>query len=249
MIPFNIKDKYWDNIHPGMMGRIKHRLILVRHGESTSNVELTTTGITTEYAIDHALTDIGKQQANDIANFLESKGIEYINRIEISPLDRTFQTSLPTLTKLPINTLTDVSINFKIREIYSKPSYECNIPFINNYNLPLHIRYTYQDTIITNTAFTKWIREPDIHFQDRVNDVLQYWKHIGSTDNRCQTVVFTHSQFISYLLSGCRTDMSFHVANGSISIIDIDEHNNLHVHASNYTRHLQNPTGLHTSIF
>ena len=99
-IPFNIKDDYWSEIHPGMSSRIKHRLILVRHGESTSNAELTLTGQTTEYAIDHALTNIGKEQAQDVANFLESKGILYIDRIEISPLDRAIQTAIPALKKL-----------------------------------------------------------------------------------------------------------------------------------------------------
>jgi broad specificity phosphatase PhoE len=82
-IPFNIKDDYWSEIHPGMSSRIKHRLILVRHGESTSNAELTLTGQTTEYAIDHALTNICKEQAQDVSNFLESKCIFYIYRIEI----------------------------------------------------------------------------------------------------------------------------------------------------------------------
>ena len=48
-IPFNIQDPYWSETHPGMPCRIKHRLILVRHGESESNVELTTTGQTTEH--------------------------------------------------------------------------------------------------------------------------------------------------------------------------------------------------------
>jgi phosphohistidine phosphatase SixA len=112
-IPFNIKDEYWNNIHPGMMSRIKHRLILVRHGESESNIELTTTGKTSEFAIDHKLTDIGKEQAQDIANFIESKGLEHIDRIEISPLDRAAQTATPSLLK-------DVIANYWIK-------YETNI--------------------------------------------------------------------------------------------------------------------------
>jgi broad specificity phosphatase PhoE len=92
-IPFNILDKFWDNAHPGMMKRIKHRIILVRHGESESNVELMSTGKTTEYAVDHILTSIGKEQAQDIADFLETKGLEHITGIEISPLDRAIETA------------------------------------------------------------------------------------------------------------------------------------------------------------
>ena len=69
-------------------------------------------------------------------------------------------------------------------------------------------------------------------------------KTIGSIDNRIQTLVFTHSQVISRLLS---SDKSFHIANGGISILYIDENN--HVHVANYTKHLQTPTGMHTCIF
>jgi broad specificity phosphatase PhoE len=75
---------------------------------------------------------------------------------------------------------------------------------------------------------------------------MNVWKTIGTVENRKQTLVFSHSQLISELLS---SDKSFHLANGSISIIDIDESNRLQVQVANYTKHLQRPTGMHTCIF
>jgi len=72
------------------------------------------------------------------------------------------------------------------------------------------------------------------------------WKTQGTIDDRKQTLVFTHSQVISKLLSN---DNNFHLANGSISIIDIDEDNCINVQVANYTKHLRTPTGMHTCIF
>jgi broad specificity phosphatase PhoE len=266
-IPFNIKDKFWDVTHPGMMRRIKHRLILVRHGESESNIELTTTGKTSEFSFDHALTDVGKEQAQDIANFLETKGLEHIDRIEISPLDRAVQTAMPCLFKNPIadywmreesNIGSDIyiAVNFDLREKYSKQEYECSIPFLDNVKKGLQFPFIYyknydqvnkngnKDLITRN----KWIREPDTNFEGRVEELLNTWKKIGSIDNRNQTLVFAHSQLIAQLLSSDK-DKSFHLANGSISIIDIDEDNHLHIQVANYTKHLHTPTGMHTCIF
>jgi broad specificity phosphatase PhoE len=265
-IPFNIKDKYWDNIHPGMMKRIKHRLILVRHGESESNIELTTTGKTSEFAIDHALTEIGKEQAQDIANFIESKGLEHIDRIEISPLDRAVQTAMPCLLKshiadywieyeTNIGSAIYIEVNFELREKYSKKEYECNIPFVEGLDYPF-MRYKNYDKVNKNSnkdynkdliIRNKWIREPDIDFEGRIEELMNVWKTIGTVENRQQTLVFTHSQVISQLLSSDK-NKSFHLANGSISIIDIDEDNHLNIQVANYTKHLRNPTGMHTCI-
>jgi broad specificity phosphatase PhoE len=94
----------------------------------------------------------------------------------------------------------------------------------------------------------KWIREPDTDFEGRVKELMNVWKTIGSVENRKQTLVFTHSQVISQLLSSDK-NKSFHLANGSISIIDIDEDNHLNVQVANYTKHLRRPTGMHTCIF
>ena len=257
-IPFDIKDKFWDNVHPGMMRRIKHRLILVRHGESESNIELTTTGKTSEFAIDHALTDVGKEQAEDVAVFLEEKGLKYIDRIEISPLDRAVQTAMPCLLKKSKDDILykdkdiDIILNYELREKYTKSSYWCKFPNFNE-KTPFikEINFDDEHRCLQNIEDKLWLRCPDYDydyysFEKRANNLMDVWKTIGTLENRKQTLVFSHSQLISQLLS---SDKSFHLANGSISIIDIDEKNYLHVQVANYTKHLRNPTGMHTCIF
>lgn len=244
-IPFDIKDPYWANIHPGMRSRIKHRLILVRHGESESNIELTTTGLTSEFKKDHPLTDIGKEQAEDVANFLHKhkKGdLDAIDRIEVSPLLRAVQTADPSMLDWlyggPIGP--EQFVNFELREKYSKSPYVCDIPMWRDSSVK-HINFDDE-----SMRSGRWVREPDIDFEYRVSVLMDNWKKIGAVEERKQTLVFAHSQLISQLLS---TDKSFHLANGSISVIDIDEDNHLNVHMANYTAHLRNPTGMHTCIF
>ena len=263
-IPFNIQDPYWLNTHPGMPCRIKHRLILVRHGESESNVELTTTGQTTEHSIDTPLTALGQEQAEDVADFLELKGIKYddghVDRVQISPLWRAIQTALPTLKKVSYpdhvkNAAKRVVINYDLREKYSKEAYWIKMPQLN-YAFPCHSRINLNKvrsrggTMDEPWRDHQWLREPEprMEFHQRVTSVMDAWKLEGTVEDRKQTIVFTHSQFISQLLAG-DSNMSFHLANGSISIIDIDEENNLHVQVANYTKHLRTPTGMHTCIF
>ena len=274
-MPFNIQDPYWSEVHPGMPCRIKHRLILVRHGESESNIELTKTGQTTEHTSiplevggrgDTPLTALGQEQAEDVANFLELKGIKYddghVDRVQISPLWRAIQTALPTLKKVSYpdhvkNAAKRVVINYDLREKYSKEAYWIKMPQLN-YAFPCHSRINlnkvrwraYESTMDEPWRDHQWLREPEprMEFHQRVTSVMDAWKLEGTVEDRKQTIVFTHSQFISQLLAG-DSNMSFHLANGSISIIDIDEENNLHVQVANYTKHLRTPTGMHTCIF
>lgn len=273
-MPFNIQDPYWSVVHPGMPCRIKHRLILVRHGESESNLELTTTGQTTEHASiplevggrgDTPLTALGQEQAEDVANFLELKGIKYddghVDRVQISPLWRAIQTALPTLKKAPYCGVKHypgqhMDINYDLREKYSKEAYWITTPslrhlFLCHGQLNMHkINWRVADYKPGDvfTGYT-WLRQPEtpVEFCQRVTSVMEEWKKEGSVEERKQTIVFTHSQFISQLLAG-DSKMSFHLANGSISIIDIDEENNLHVQVANYTKHLRTPTGMHTCL-
>ena len=241
-IPFNIKDPYWNKKHPGMSERIIGRLIIVRHGESESNIELTTTGQTTEHMIDHSLTDIGKQQAQDVADFLETKGLEYIDMIEISPLYRAIQTAIPLLLKRT-NDMNIVKVNYELREKYTKSPYWCNMP----YNLlNIHPYYENKNFHKCQIINKQWLRSPDTDFEGRIKGIIEEWKSIISVKDRKQILIFTHSQVISQLLS---SDKSFHLANGSITIIDIDEKHHMHVHVANYTKHLRTPTGMHTCIF
>jgi broad specificity phosphatase PhoE len=262
-MPFNIQDPYWSKVHPGMPCRIKHRIILVRHGESESNIELMTSGQTSEYQIDYGLTALGMEQAQDVANFFESKGLKTIgiviaDRVQISPLWRTIQTAAPTLKKEPYcadAVMTDVTINYELREKYSKKAYLVSMPNIYYYGkLTLRPNYKQKNFDKEHNCDIEWehywVRKPetDTDFCKRVKGVVEEWKKEGTVEERKQTIVFTHSQFISQVLAG-DSKMSFHLANGSISIIDIDEENNLHVQVANYTKHLRTPTGMHTCIF
>ena len=270
-IPFNIQDPYWSETHPGMPCRIKHRLILVRHGESESNVELTTTGQTTEHTSiplevggrgDTPLTALGQEQAEDVADFLELKGIKYddghVDRVQVSPLWRAIQTALPTLKKVSYcDHIRDhyVDINYDLREKYSKEAYWIKTPELN-YAFPRSRRINLNKVCCRGGTRSgeplrghQWLREPEtpVEFCQRVASVMEEWKKEGTVEDRKQTIVFTHSQFISQLLTASPfQSMSFHLANGSISIIDIDEENNLHVQVANYTKHLRTPTGMHT---
>ena len=272
-MPFNIQDPYWSEVHPGMPCRIKHRLILVRHGESESNIELTTTGQTTEHASiplevggrgDTPLTALGQEQAEDVAYFLELKGIEYddghVDRVQISPLWRAIQTALPTLKKVSYpdhvkNAAQRVVINYHLREKYSKEAYWIKTPELI-YAFPRHSRKNFNKVCCRGGSMGEpwwidhqWLREPETKekFCQRVASVMEEWKKEGTVEDRKQTIVFTHSQFISQLLAG-DSKISFHLSNGSISIIDIDEENNLHVQVANYTKHLRTPTGMHTCL-
>jgi broad specificity phosphatase PhoE len=242
--------------------RIKHRLILVRHGESESNIELTTTGQTSEFSVDPGLTAVGMEQAQDVADFLELKGIKYddghVDRVHTSPLCRAIQTALPTLKNTPYCDDRKylgqyVDINYELREKYSKEAYWIKSPEYT-YAFPWHrrinlnkVRWRDQESDMVEH---QWLRQPEtpLEFCERVASVMEEWKKEGSIEDRKQTIIFTHSQFISQLLAG-DSKMSFHLANGSISIIDIDEKNDLHVQVANYTKHLRTPTGMHTCIF
>ena len=262
-MPFNIQDPYWSEVHPGMPCRIKHRLILVRHGESESNIELTTTGQTTEHSIDTPLTALGQEQAEDVANFLELKGIKYddghVDRVQISPLWRAIQTALPTLKNSPYCDVKyypgqHVDINYDLREKYSKEAYWILMPRFRSlfpYCKQLNFHKINWRVSDYDQEYA-WLRQPEtpVEFCERVASVMEEWKKEGTVEDRKQTIVFTHSQFISQLLTASPfQSMSFHLANGSISIIDIDEENNLHVQVANYTKHLRTPTGMHTCIF
>ena len=81
-------------------------LYLIRHGESTSNVDKTFTG-----QMDAALTELGRKQAACIASYFLGK---HIDRIYASDLSRAYETALP-LSKI---SRVPVEKNAAFREIY-----------------------------------------------------------------------------------------------------------------------------------
>jgi broad specificity phosphatase PhoE len=242
LFPKNIKDPYWDNVHPGMMGRIKHRLIIIRHCESTSNRELTKTG-QTNLIVDSPpnLTDIGYRQAEDISKHLEEFGLEHFDNVFLSPQLRVYQTAHPILSKLS----SDVRLHVtdKLREKSFNPSYYA--PLVYDLSKP---NLTYDLSSVTNQDHkTLWyrIQETNCEFIMRVKELICIWKSIGSVDDRKQSLVFTHSHLMNKLMSPDSTDMFFHLLNGSYIIMDIDEYDNLNIHAVNYAEHLSDKTGGH----
>ena len=110
---------------------------------------------------------------------------------------------------------------------------------------PTPIRYEGFDSEFEPESKT-WLRKPedDDAFGSRVEGVINRWKSVGHVDARVQSLVFTHSLFISRVLSSDKGRM-FHLMNGSITILDIDEDENIHVQISNYTQHLRTQTGGH----
>jgi len=239
-----MKSPFWDDVHPGMLARVKHRVILVRHGESASNRELTSTGETSEVAIDSPLTDVGRQQANDLAAKFASLGIGCIDAIECSPLDRAWATALPTIALKDCNA--PILVDYNLREKYTKDPYWCTFGAFGertDVNKRIEIANFDKDTFEEDECSCfHWKRLPDVDFASRVESLITRW---AAVDSRTQTLVFTHSQVISQILAG-KSDRLFHLTNGSITVIDFDEAGHMNVQVVGM--HIQTPTGMHTAF-
>lgn len=73
-------------LHPGMNGVVRQRVVLIRHGESEANIQLMEGGGAT--AADTGLTFTGRMQAHAVRGLLEAYG----GTVEVSPLFRAQQT-------------------------------------------------------------------------------------------------------------------------------------------------------------
>jgi len=242
--PHNINDPYWDDIHPGMPAKIKHRLIIIRHGESTSNKALTSSN---EVILNTTpqLTAKGHLQSANIAKHLTNYGLDNFDNIYVSPQYRAYQTAEPILDKIDLSKL---RITDKIRErTLQETEYVKLAPKLITM-APNDIKtLDLQD----NIDGVHWARkhETQLEFSKRVEEMLNEWKGMGdSKGKRQQTLVFTHSIFMSQLLTLNNPTVFFHLMNGSYIIMDIDENNIVHVHASNFVEHLDNRTGHHNNI-
>lgn len=236
-IPFDLADEFWDKARHGMYGmRVKHRVVLFRHGESIANVQFVANGTKEDVACEGEphLTARGRQQGKDIAQWLSTLEGEP-TRIEVSPLKRAWETAAPTIEmyekRVPVKMHSD------LRELWHHAP--------RTLSTPTHLP--------TDDAMLKeptWRRDPetDEAFAMRVSNLLERWKKMGTVDQREQTVVFTHSLLISQLVRGLNTTMYFHLVNGSATIIDFTEDDCMHVHCVNRTSHLSTPTGHHTAM-
>jgi len=94
-----------------------------------------------------------------------------------------------------------------------------------------------------------WIRpqETVAEFRARVEALKDRWRRTGSPKCRCQTLVYAHSLLISQIVGGdVEAGPFFHLANGSITVVDFTDDGAMHIHAVNKTDHLERPSGHHT---
>lgn len=206
--------------------RIIHRIVFVRHGETIANLNMMNGSFDpTKKFLNTPLSAIGHNQAENIADYLIHIGFNP-DRIIVSRLKRAMDTAKPFInkTKFPV--------------IYDET--------ITEYN------HSHDDLINDNYGTWNYKKESHDEFVERISNAISSIKDYGSTDFPKQTLVYTHSQVISCLLTNCifgiktQTNTFFHLANGSITCMDIDEDKKIHIHAVNYTKHLEHPTGHHS---
>lgn len=229
---FDIRDESWNVGRPGMLNqRVKHRLVLVRHGESVTNAVLMARG-KSERNANPPLTLKGRQQAHDIANYLKHFGDEY-TAIETSPLTRAHQTAWPTMCWAGIS---HVSMYKDLTELWPHETSELTTP-----SLP---------TVDGALALPTWEREKETFedFNARIGWLLERYQETGTPDDRAHSLVFTHSLVIDRLLNAHNPTTTTHLSNGSITVIDLVEGGGMHVHLVNHTAHLRHPTGHHTAF-
>lgn len=260
MPPLDIKDPYYDvplRVYGG--AKVKHRIILIRHGESLHNKKhdwKDGVSMPKQPELDTNLSCEGYEQAKEIGRYLASFNW-HPDIIRVSPMARAIQTSSPFLSKL----LTKES-----QELINKPSENTitNITTVNGlssqYKLDvqcIEVNIWEDQPLKTGCHITK--KETYLEFVSRIKK----WKQ--SLEDEClelfpqkriQTIVFTHSMVISELLnlivSENRTNVSndywskiyWQVNNGSITCLDLMDNKEWHVHTVNYTKHIKTHTGL-----
>jgi broad specificity phosphatase PhoE len=264
-VPWNIRDEYYDKPLFGMEARIRHRLLLVRHGESDANHHLTTTGGDIDAVTfgEPQLTNVGHQQAQCVAHRFAHWPAGAITRVECSPMSRALQTAMPFLNQLDKSV--PVWVDTNLMEIWRAR--------------PGRLPYFWQ---LDPTTIKNLIQKQDrvVHFVDarghealddkfahkrrpesvkdakqRIARLVRRWKSLGSVDQREQTIVFAHSLLISGILDHftcghATSGASFNLANGSVTCLDIDEMDEIRVHFVNCTAHIDAVlrTGHHTPI-
>lgn len=213
--------------------RIVHRIVLVRHGETVANFNMMNNSFDpNKKFLNTPLSPLGHQQAENTANYLDNIGF-VPNYIIVSRLVRALDTAKPFIEKNIMS-----GIKNKIPVLYDET--------ITEYN------HSYDDTIHDKYGTWNYKKESREEFINRVSDYVLQLKNSGSIQHPKQTLIYTHSQVISCMLTnaimGIKTETNtfFHLANGSITCMDIDEDGKFHIHAVNYTKHLEEPTGQHS---
>ena len=208
--------------------KIVHRMVFVRHGETIANINIMNNCFDpTKKHLNTPLSELGHIQSKEVADFLDMIGF-VPDEILISRLDRAIDTAKPYID------------NHNIPVIYSQALAEYN--------------YSQDQEINVNDGSWLYKKETKTEFIERVTNEFANLKTQGSTEKPKQTLIYTHSQVISGVLTNgifgtlFETSAFFHLSNCSITCIDIDEDRRIHIHTVNYTKHLTNPTGHHSSF-
>jgi len=235
----NITDAAFLNGRKGMGGKkIKHRIVLVRHGESLANIELMKGENIDSYNLDPKLSNVGINQGIEVANFLETLGWKP-DYVIASQLSRAYNTAMPT-----INYLNNVGHNFTLQINQDWVEY--------NHKINQLVKGIPEQ----NISDWEYAFESKTKFIERCKNNFNHLKKIGSIDAPIQTIVFTHSQLISAILeyglkeetiyNHLNTNTYYHLTNASITCLDITEDDDIHIQAFNYTKHLHTITGHHS---
>lgn len=251
--PLDIKDKYYDTPHRVCGGaKVKHRVILVRHGESQHNKRhdgRDGTEMSSRPSLDTELTEDGLIQAEDVGNFLFS--FEWHpDVIRASPMLRTRQTAEPFLQKwFCKHTLSTLDGRATQDGVIIKTMTGDNTLFVPDRKCMEVNTWEDQDMALDGHVTRK---ETYAEFVERVVE----WKRMLERDSesrpgeRLQTLVFTHSMVISEFLNSLVTEdrrcldvdewpsVYWQVNHGSITCADLLDNGEWHIQAVNYTKHI-----------
>jgi len=240
-VPANLShESFYGKPMKGLGGQcIKHRIVLVRHGESQHNVNYENGH--QDMQVDSPLTRIGHTQAKNVAKYLSNIGF-LPNNICMSPMTRTCETAEPTL-KLFGNEISSGTISLEISPKYMEVNTwkDCDVGQEQN------IHKSYKETF---TDFANRIRE--------LVDHVEVWSN--NLEKPTQSLIFTHSMVISEILNHIvnkeRAEIDdekwskiyWQVANGSLTCIDYTENNEgrveWHIQAVNFTKHISIHSGV-----
>lgn len=264
MPPFDVKNEYYDTPHKVCGGaKVKHRVILVRHGESAHNKRhdgRDGESIQSKPSLDTELTVDGQMQAEDVGRLL-SEFDWHPDVIRVSPMLRTRQTSAPFLRRWFCN------------QNLAKINSECHRqPIVIDTKRGLPTRFVSDNTCMEVNVW----EDQQLDLRDHVTNKETYgdfvkrvvrWREELEADSdsledgkRMQTLAFTHSmvisEFLNTLVSENRGNLSdddwakiyWQVNHGSVTCVDHMDNGEWHIHAMNYTRHITYYTGLKSPL-
>lgn len=248
-IPANLCDPFYQGlIHGEGSTKLKHRLILVRHGESEHNKSYEVNS-GNKVNVDSQLTAAGIEQASQIGYFFNDLEL-FANNIIVSPMKRAWDTAQPTIKFLRSKTKlgkVDISVCPKALEV--NIWHDSEVGYVSN-KIYISQKETYS---MFKQRIAEWVKEIEVTTHE--------------LDKPTQTIIFTHSMVISEILNTIASrsfladdkkendslnednwsNIYWRVSNGSITCVDLAEDDKgrqeWHVHAVNYTRHLNTITG------